>query len=1074
MHANQYLTLADQLYHHLIDEADLPTSVALLPSLNQSLLEELATEAEKAAKQHPRQGWTITKVANAAAFQQKADLFLQSLSAWYLGRAANAWVHPLLVSQAIHQARAGFLKLNKPAWVAACDWQLNELSWTKTDQTKSAKVLKKALQILESSNLRNFSPYCRLALASNQLFLNQVEETWNNLKICETAFLVNHDLFGQAQCSLTAANYLRQQSRFVQSSNSLESALKIFLGENNIPCIGRTIYQQGLISLFSTTDIAKTVSLFEQADGYFLDSEVDLWHGICQSYLGMAILQDGQLERAEQSFEEAKKVFHRHHNLSQLADAYTASGLLNLAKGNSQASIDQFKKAKRLYLQVGRVVSVGVDSSNLGKAYRSSGRYQDALSQQEEAKDLLTSVNNSLAVADCEADIASTWFFLHDYPRALDHLKIAEDLYHLHQQNASLTSLSNLKARIYFESNDTDNAILCLKNSLARSLQFKLRPQAALAHRLIGELFIRNGRFPEAEHHLQNALRLFTNMGMGVEHAACLKSRGDYYRAIEAPEKAEKSYRAALTLSDGSFVEIDWRAYAGLASLAEKAGDQDEALRRYRKSINCLSKIRSNFWQANLAGSYSSKPIEVFSRAIPVAITCQSAEDVAVFIEADKAVSLSNPSNFTLKPNKNKTTNELETLVEEINWLQSQMSTSTNSQNNLNTALQTRQYRQRLVEKSKKYDELNSHLERKSNLHEQGTFPLALTLNDICLAFEHVSGKEWVAINYYLTNDQVFLSLISPKSCKAYQINISARARIALEACEKSQQNGKAPEPTDLHALGQLLFPRKVRQTLDPEKTLIISPHNQLHSIPWNALQIGQDGSTLVENCIPVIVPSLQSAAMMWSQTGSKTEFKQGNGIVVGVSEFMGIHPELPFVKKEVEFFATNEVFNGLILQEENASWKNLLQISLKSHGKGLSNYMFLHLASHFFSDSVSGRLSGMALWGESIYQDQLRELAPLPDLVTLSGCSSIFSCTYPGDEHVGLATTCLMAGAKSIIGSNWPVTDISAVDFMTTFYRYHMQGSSPAVALAKTQRAFIQDQKEVADWAGYCCIGKP
>jgi len=59
------------------------------------------------------------------------------------------------------------------------------------------------------------------------------------------------------------------------------------------------------------------------------------------------------------------------------------------------------------------------------------------------------------------------------------------------------------------------------------------------------------------------------------------------------------------------------------------------------------------------------------------------------------------------------------------------------------------------------------------------------------------------------------------------------------------------------------------------------------------------------------------------------------------------------------------------------------------------------------------------------------------------------------------------MAGAKSIIGSNWPVTDISAVDFMTTFYRYHMQGSSPAVALAKTQRAFIQDQKEVADWQG-------
>jgi CHAT domain-containing protein len=193
----------------------------------------------------------------------------------------------------------------------------------------------------------------------------------------------------------------------------------------------------------------------------------------------------------------------------------------------------------------------------------------------------------------------------------------------------------------------------------------------------------------------------------------------------------------------------------------------------------------------------------------------------------------------------------------------------------------------------------------------------------------------------------------------------------------------------------------------------------------------------------------------------------------VGISEFAGKYPSLRSVEAELDNFGPIIAKYGVVLKNEQANWQTLLEIAHFGHKRGLSQFSFLHLASHFFSDSVSGELSGLALWRETIYQDQLRMLAPLPKLVTLSGCSSIFSRTYAGDEHVSLPTTCLAAGARSIIGSNWPVPDHSAAEFMNVFYRYYFSGLSPATSLALTQREFIRSKKEITSWGGYSCIGK-
>ena len=108
------------------------------------------------------------------------------------------------------------------------------------------------------------------------------------------------------------------------------------------------------------------------------------------------------------------------------------------------------------------------------------------------------------------------------------------------------------------------------------------------------------------------------------------------------------------------------------------------------------------------------------------------------------------------------------------------------------------------------------------------------------------------------------------------------------------------------------------------------------------------------------------------------------------------------------------------------------------------------------------------------IWLDQLRDLAPLPQLVTFSACNSIYSFLYEGDEHVGLASTCFIAGAGSVIGSLWPVLDRAAAEFMQLFYAYYFETGLPAKASAKAQRHLLESGAPLEHWAGFTCHGAP
>jgi CHAT domain-containing protein len=1069
----EYLSLAEKQYALKTDKIRLPLSIASLPTIDETLLATLALRAEELASSTPGLGWTLMHIARLAVNAQTNDLWLQSLSAWYDGRAANRWIHPLLVKAPLQQARRGFITLGRPEWVAACDWQLNDQPIIIKNYVQSEKILQRALISLKENPLDNLSAFCRLSLALIQINLNKADEAFENVQKSITYFSQKKDELGLAQCWLMEASAFRNKNKYFEAISKIDQALNIFHEYHQDQFVAKCYLHYGYCSLYGTTDIDLAADHFQKADALFQKCDQEIYHGICRTWLGITWLQTGKLETVETSFKEAESIYRKHHVLNLLADNYTSNGLFCLSKGDLQRSVHYFQKAQKLHQNLGSMSNTANDLMNLGKAYNTSGYYQDALLTLEAAREKVLEINNSLLVANCEANMAFTWFSLRNFDKSFQHLLNAQNLYQENHQNSTITTMNNLKARIYFEKGNYEATMNCLQESLDRSLKYGLRQQAALAHRQIGELLLHLEQYVEAESHLHGALNEFSEMGMPLEQAACMLVLGDCIFGQADLEKAAKYYQEALEISSGVFYEIDWGAEAGLAHIAEMRNQPENALLNYRKAINSLSKIRDNFWQASLAGSYANLPSDLFSNAISLALILHSPLDVIRFIEADKANSLIQQFNIERQPKSGKKSQILENLRHEVNWLQNQLNQSDYGQNNLQYSLRTRQFRQQLIEKSSQYDQVNAIQERRQFSRKIIQPSQSLDQENICSTFQPLLGETWLALDYYMQGKNLFIAAISNRSNTSFSLSLTPRAETALESVKLSQQNGRAPDESDLRVLGKSLLPAAFMETLQLNTCLIISPHSLLHGIPWNALQPVGTGGFLVEKCIPVIVPSLRAASFIWNKNKSNESLARQKGIVVGLSDFNGLHPALPFVRNEVESFRSHLTDDGRIFSEKEANWENLTNLSRFNSTKGLSGFSFLHIASHFFADSVSGRLSGLALWGEDIYQNRLRELTLLPEMVTLSGCSSVYTRNYPGDEPVGLPTTCLLAGAKSIIGSNWPVRDESSAHFMADFYKNYFDGLSPALALSVTQRNFIHASKEISSWAGYSCIGR-
>jgi tetratricopeptide (TPR) repeat protein len=974
-----FFELSTRLLNKQVTIKDLPMLADQLPPTDRGLMERLGREIEDRIDFAPQSALALALVMDSICSTGITDTFTKSLAAWHLGVVLNALGKPLEVEKAISRARQGFASLEDNGWLAACDWQFFALSWTKPNLGQAETALSNALTGLERAGMHSYVPHCRLALAYVQILLLKFEDAKQNIQASEQTFMRGWDGLNQARCWMMLANCLRREGRLDEALLNLKNALDLFR-ENQAPIdIAKAEMQIGLCQLIKSEDLSEAGRRLGNANRLFGEMQMDLWQDYSLQNLGYVHLLTGSLEEAYNCFQQARETYTKHHVLGLLGDSLNDTGKLNLLRGYPALSIEQFKQAIHIHDKIGFRLPAAIEGANLGEAYGYIGRYQDALHHLELAAEKFKSLNNMVRLGAVEKSMAFLWSQLNQPARALEHLEHAARHHEAANQRAMLPLIYNHKAGILFSLQQQDAAIECLITSLELAGEHGMKPQAAKAQRLLGEILLQAGQGDQALTYLEQARNEFLAMGMLQDLAANQVTIGKFHLQTGNFGDAHREFEGALQLSEGTFHEVDWLAHEGLSSLAILERDDELALQHYQKGMAAIARIRENFWQPALAGSYLERPARFVDKAILHTIRIRATDQALQFIENNKAATLIAQLLNARDATPDESIMELAKMKAEINWLQGKLREVSNSTNLLKNALQSHQYRAELIQKAKQYDARIAAEERKHYSTATPTVFRAFN-HDIFYARAGAAlGKKWVVLDYYLTDNRLNIIMITPEECQAYSLFVSERFSMALEALSKSR-HGSILSDGELRFLGGLLIPSGLGPHLTPDTHLILSPHKKLHGIPWSALLPAFSAKPLIQLCIPVITPSLHALTLLWEQDGTS----RGDGLLVGISDFHGTKNQLPHVKEEFAALKSHLKDQSVVLMENEATWDALMQLcdDGTANGKaGLSRFDWLHIASHFSVDTHTGRLSGLTLSDGDIWLDQLRDLAPIPGL---------------------------------------------------------------------------------------------
>jgi CHAT domain-containing protein len=143
-----------------------------------------------------------------------------------------------------------------------------------------------------------------------------------------------------------------------------------------------------------------------------------------------------------------------------------------------------------------------------------------------------------------------------------------------------------------------------------------------------------------------------------------------------------------------------------------------------------------------------------------------------------------------------------------------------------------------------------------------------------------------------------------------------------------------------------------------------------------------------------------------------------------------------------------------------------------------LHEYALLLLATHTVIDDEHPERTAVVLSPADDDQDgllQAREIAALDfggRVVVMSGCSSAGGENLEGEGIVGLARSFFVAGARTVVGSLWPLEDREAAKLVAELAGHLARGLGTSAALAAAQRDLLRAGAPPAAWAGLIVLG--
>ena len=259
-------------------------------------------------------------------------------------------------------------------------------------------------------------------------------------------------------------------------------------------------------------------------------------------------------------------------------------------------------------------------------------------------------------------------------------------------------------------------------------------------------------------------------------------------------------------------------------------------------------------------------------------------------------------------------------------------------------------------------------------------------------------------------------------------------------------------------------------------RRLVVVPDGALHQLPFPALGTTPLGLRYELAVTPSATLWAQWRSSPWSpETGDALVMADPDPDAQGdaetrASSLADLHTLGPLPHARAEAEAVTDLVGGIALLAEAAS-----EQALKTGSA--SGAAVLHLAAHAVVDPLQPERSAVVLAPGAEGEDGLlqhREIVGLdvPGVVFLSACSTAGGKLLGSEGPLGLARSFFHAGARTVVGSLWPVRDDEAAEMVTAVYTRLADGASVAAAVAGARQELAAAGAPAAAWAGWTVLG--
>ena len=274
----------------------------------------------------------------------------------------------------------------------------------------------------------------------------------------------------------------------------------------------------------------------------------------------------------------------------------------------------------------------------------------------------------------------------------------------------------------------------------------------------------------------------------------------------------------------------------------------------------------------------------------------------------------------------------------------------------------------------------------------------------------------------------------------------------------------------------QLIYP--FQHTLANEvRTLVFIPHDFLWLLPFAALK-NENGQALGAQFALMYAPSIKILQQI-DEEPPYSNLESAEALIIGNPKMSQAHKKYhfkPLNGAEREAKTLGKLFKVKPFVKEAATKKMVR--------KKVATANILHLATHGMTDEIDPLDSFIVLADHYLPDGTLDEAGLLKarevmfwsipcELVNLSACQTALG-KIAGEGIIGLSRAFLIAGSRSVLVSLWNISDQATAEFMQQFYQFYFESGNKGTALQKTVQHFQNKQKYQHEvfWSGFILVG--